>query len=153
MQTIIRKATLATTLAAAFIVAACATQGTTMTQGTTTMPAGEKITLEGRNEVPAVNTTAVGSANVEIHADRSVKVKVIVSGITPTAAHIHEGAVGANGPVVVPLNKLGDNEFIAADGAKLTDAQYAAYKAGNLYVNVHSAKHPSGEIRGQLSGR
>jgi len=147
MQTTIRKATLAATLAAAFIVAGCATGGTT------TMPAGQKITLEGRNEVPAVDTTAVGSANVEIHGDRSVKVKVIVSGMTPTAAHIHEGAAGVSGPVIVPLTKLGDNEFIAADGAKLTESQYAAYKAGHLYVNVHSAKHPGGEIRGQLRGQ
>ena len=144
MQTTIRKATLAATLAAAFIVAGCATGGST------TMPAGQKITLEGRNEVPAVDTTAVGSANVEVHADRSVKVKVIVSGMTPTAAHIHEGAAGVSGPVVVPLTKLGDNEFIAADGAKLTEGQYAAYKAGNLYVNVHSAEHKSGEIRAQV---
>ena len=146
MQTIIRNAALAATIAAAFVIGGCATGGTA------TMPAGEKITLEGRYEVPAVNTTAVGSANVEVHGDRSVKVKVIVSGMTPTAAHLHEGAAGASGPVAVPLTKLGDNEFIAADGAKLTEAQYAAYKAGNLYVNVHSAKHPNGEIRGQLHG-
>ncbi len=146
MQTIIRKSALAATLAAAFIMGGCATVGTA------TMPAGEKITLEGRHEVPAVNTTAVGSANVEVHADRSVKVKVIVSGMTPTAAHLHEGAAGVSGPVAVPLTKLGDNEFIATEGTKLTEAQYAAYKAGNLYVNVHSAKHPNGEIRGQLRG-
>ena len=144
MQATIRKTTFAATLAATFILAGCATGG----GGTT--PSGQKVTLEGRYEVPAVDTTAVGTANVEIHADRSVKVKVIVSGMTPTASHIHEGAPGANGGVVVPLTKLGDNEFISADGAKLTDAQYAAYKAGNLYVNVHSAKHPGGEIRGQL---
>jgi hypothetical protein len=42
--------------------------------------------------------------------------------------------------------------FDAPAGAKLTDAQYAAYKAGNLYVNVHSAKNPGGEIRAQLKG-
>lgn len=144
MQAITSKAT--AVLAAALILAGCATGG-----GTT--PAGDKTTLEGRFEVPAVSTTAVGTANVEVHADRSIKVKVIVSGMAPTASHIHEGAAGANGPVVVPLTKLGDNEFISADGAKLTEAQYAAYKAGNLYVNVHSAKHPGGEIRGQLRGR
>ena len=43
--------------------------------------------------------------------------------------------------------------FVAPDGAKLTEAQYAAYKAGNLYVNVHSAKFPNGEVRAQIAGR
>jgi hypothetical protein len=145
MQSMFRKTIPAAAVAATFILAGCGAMG-----GGGTTPAGQKVTLEGRYEVPAVTTTAVGTANVEIHADHSVKVKVIVSGMTPTASHIHEGAAGANGGVIVPLTKLGDNEFISADGAKLTDAQYAAYKAGNLYVNVHSAKHPGGEIRGQL---
>ncbi len=36
------------------------------------------------------------------------------------------------------------------EGSKLTDEQYAAYKAGNLYVNVHSAANKGGEIRAQL---
>jgi hypothetical protein len=69
-----------------------------------------------------------------------------------TAAHIHQGAAHANGKVIVPFTKTGDNEFSAPPGAKLTDEQYAAYKAGDLYVNVHSAAHPGGEIRAQLSG-
>ena len=114
-------------------------------------PLGGKVyTLEGGQEVPPVSTTAVGSANVAVHTDRTVVVKVVVSGMTPTASHIHEGAPGASGPVIVPLAKRGDNEFVSGPDAKLTEAQYAAYKAGNLYVNVHSAKHPGGEVRGQV---
>ena len=106
--------------------------------------AGQVVTLEGRNEVPPVTTTAVGTANVTVNHDRTVVVKVIVSGLTPTAGHIHEGAPGTNGPVAVPFAKLGDNEFVTSPDARLTEAQYEAYKKGNLYVNVHSAKHPRG---------
>ena len=35
-------------------------------------------------------------------------------------------------------------------GSKLTDEQYASFKSGNLYVNVHTAEHKPGEIRAQL---
>jgi hypothetical protein len=111
---------------------------------------GKVITLTGANEVPPVSTTAVGTANVTVNADRTVAVKVIVQGMTATAAHIHLGAPGANGPVAVPFVKTADSEFAAAPDAKLNDEQWAAYRAGNLYVNVHSAKHPGGEIRGQI---
>jgi hypothetical protein len=56
---------------------------------------------------------------------------------------------GANGPVIIPLTKY-ENTFSAPAGAKLTDEQYAAYKAGNLYVNVHSNDNKGGEVRAQL---
>jgi CHRD domain-containing protein len=113
---------------------------------------GEHVTLTGANEVPPVQTGATGSGTVTVNSDKTVKVDIKVSGMQPTAAHIHEGAMGANGPVVVPLQKKGDNEFVAAEGAKLTDAQYDAYKAGRTYVNVHSDKNKGGEIRAQLKG-
>jgi hypothetical protein len=111
----------------------------------------ETVALTGSNEVPPVTTSATGSANITIGADRSVKAAVTAKDMTATASHIHMGAAGTNGPVIVPFTKTGDT-FSAAADAKLTEEQYAAYKAGNLYVNVHSAKNPGGEIRGQLKG-
>ena len=115
------------------------------------MMGGQSVTLSGANEVPPVTTAASGSGTVTIKDDRSVSAKISVKDMTATAAHIHEGAMGANGPVIVPFTKTADNTFEAPAGAKLTDAQYASYKAGNLYVNVHSAKNPGGEVRAQLA--
>jgi hypothetical protein len=112
----------------------------------------ETLTLAGSSEVPPATTSATGTAMVTIGADRSVKANVTASGMTATASHIHMGAAGTNGPVIVPFAKTGDNAFAAAADAKLTEEQYAAYKAGNLYVNVHSAANPGGEIRAQLKG-
>jgi CHRD domain len=108
--------------------------------------------LSGSFEVPPVTTTATGSATVTVNPDRTVKVTVTVNSMTATASHIHEGAAGTNGPVIVPFTKTGDNTFAAPADAKLTEAQYASYKAGNLYVNVHSSKNPGGEVRAQLKG-
>lgn len=106
--------------------------------------------LTGNEEVPPVNTSASGSSTIAVKDDHTVTGSVKVSGMTPTAAHIHDGAQGKNGPVAVPLTKSGDDTFNVPPGTKLTDAQYSEYKAGNLYVNVHSAAHPGGEIRAQL---
>ena len=66
---------------------------------------------------------------------------------------ICQGAAGANGPVIVPFTKTADNTFEAPSGAKMNSEQCAAYKAGNTYVNVHSAAKPGGEVRAQLRGR
>jgi hypothetical protein len=112
----------------------------------------EQVSLRGASEVPPVTTSASGSGTVTIKDDRSVSAKITVTGMTATAAHIHEAAAGSNGPVIVPFTKTSDNTFEAPAGAKLTDAQYASYKAGKLYVNVHSAANPGGEIRAQLKG-
>ena len=137
-----------TMIAAAGVLAACSTD-MGMMHG---MSSEQHVTLTGASEVPPVSTSASGSGTVTINPDRSVSVKISVTGMTATASHIHQGAAGTNGPVIVPFTKTGDNTFAAPEGAKLTEAQYAAYKAGDLYVNVHSAAHPGGEIRAQLKG-
>ncbi len=111
----------------------------------------QSVVMNGSQEVPPVTTMASGSGTVTINPmDHTVVAKITIVGMAATAAHIHEGAAGANGPVIVPFTKTADNVFEAPPGAKLTDAQYAAYKAGNLYVNAHSTAHPGGEVRAQL---
>jgi hypothetical protein len=108
------------------------------------------LTLSGANEVPPVSTSASGSGSFTVGMDKSVSGSVTTSGISGTAAHIHVGAAGKNGPVAVGLTKTSDATWSAPAGAKLTDEQYQAYKAGDTYVNVHSAANKGGEIRAQL---
>ena len=113
--------------------------------------AGEiKVTLSGAQEVPPVTTSASGSGSIVINDDKSVSGSITTMGIAATAAHIHMAPTGANGGVIVPFVKSGENSWSPQPGAKLTDEQYASFKAGNLYVNVHSAANKGGEIRGQL---
>ena len=113
---------------------------------------GSSLTLTGGEEVPPVTTSATGTGRFTVGSDGSIQGKVTTTGIDGTAAHIHMAPRGQNGGVIVPLAKSGDNEWSTASGAKLTDAQLAAYRAGGLYVNVHSAANPGGEVRAQLKG-
>ena len=108
------------------------------------------VTLSGSQEVPPVQSAATGTGTITVKDDKSVSGSVMTKGVKGTMAHIHEAAPGQNGGVVIPLSKKGDNEWTVPADAKLNDAQYQAYKEGNLYVNVHSDAHKAGEIRGQL---
>ncbi len=108
-----------------------------------------KVTLSGSQQNPPVTTSATGSATVTVNDDMTVSVSVTTTGIAATASHIHMAPAGQNGPVIVPFTKTGET-WASAPGAKLTEAQFAAFKAGNTYVNVHSAANPGGEIRGQI---
>ena len=107
------------------------------------------VKLSGAEEVPPIQGGASGSGTITIGDDGSVSGSVTASGFTPTMAHIHEGKAGTNGKVIVPFTKEGD-KFSAPAGAKLTPDQMKAFKAGDLYVNIHSAAHPGGEVRAQL---
>jgi hypothetical protein len=108
------------------------------------------LTLTGDKEVPPVTTSASGNGVISIKPDKSVSGSITTKGIAGTMAHIHQGHMGANGPVIVGLERSGDNGWRVPDGAKLTEEQFKAYQSGDLYVNVHSAEHKGGEIRAQL---
>ena len=109
-----------------------------------------KLTLTGEQEVPPVGTPAVGSGTITVNDNASMSGSIITTGVKATMAHIHQAPAGKNGPVVIPLEKKSDREFAVPAGAKLSEAQYRAFKAGDLYVNVHSDAHKDGEIRAQL---
>lgn len=142
----------ATRIARTFIAAAALGLGA-CAQQMRDIDSGQQVRLWGSNEVPPAVTQAYGTGVVYVLPDRSLSVTLSVIDMVPTAAHIYEGAAGSNGPVIVPLDKISENAFVAPNNAQLTEAQYAAYKAGNLYINVHSAKYPGGEVRAQLAGR
>jgi hypothetical protein len=109
-----------------------------------------KLALTGAEETPPVTTSASGTGTLSIGVDKSVSGTIKTAGIDGTAAHIHVGAPGQSGPPIITLDKSAAGVWSVPAGSKLTDEQYASFKAGNLYVNVHSALHKPGEIRGQL---
>jgi hypothetical protein len=108
------------------------------------------VTLKGSRETPPVKTMAHGSGVIEVARDGTVSGKITTRGVKGTMAHIHEGAPGVAGPVIIPLTAGPHGSWMVPDGSKLTPHQMKEFKAGDLYVNVHSAAHPAGEIRGQL---
>ncbi|MHB1590564.1 MAG: CHRD domain-containing protein [Sulfuricella sp.] len=111
------------------------------------------IFLKGDFEVPPVTTAAMGTGQITVLPDHTVSGSIKTSGLVPTMAHIHEAAAGKNGPPIITLTKTANDSFVVPPDAKLTDAQYTSYMAGNLYVNVHSAQYPNGEIRAQLPSK
>lgn len=64
------------------------------------------------------------------------------------AAHIHKGKPGVSGPVTVPL--CGPCTSGMTGSAQISKAVITALEGGSAYVNVHTAKNPAGEIRGQV---
>lgn len=119
--------------------------------------------LTGQQEVPPVNTQATGQAIV-VPLNQSVTYYVNVTGIQGvTQGHIHSGAQGENGPIVVtlfkydsPQNGVTESDNITAtnlegpmQGKTIPDL-ISAMKNGSTYVNVHTVQNPNGEVRGQL---
>jgi hypothetical protein len=108
-----------------------------------------KVSLSGGEEVPPLTVPGSGSGSFRVAEDGAISGSVTTKDVQGTMAHIHRGAKGVNGPVIVPLDKNGDTYSVPA-GRKLTPEQINDLKAGNLYVNVHTARNKGGEVRGQL---
>jgi CHRD domain len=108
-----------------------------------------KVNLSGAEEVPPLTVPGSGSGSFRVADDGTISGSVTTKDVQGTMAHIHRGAKGTNGPVIVPLDKKGDTYSVPA-GRKLTPQQMEDLKKGNLYVNVHTDRNKGGEVRGQL---
>lgn len=108
--------------------------------------------LSGDQEVPAVTTDAVGVATVHFSPDRTMAtLNVTVSNLSSavTGAHIHKGAVGTNGSIVLDFSGDYSNGRITKT-FPVDAARIAEFIKGELYLNIHTANNGGGELRGQL---
>jgi hypothetical protein len=131
---------------------------------TTSLPGGEirgqlggtgstsyEAFLDGLHEVPPTGSAAMGYADITVPGDHSyLHIELSVTNFTNTitGSHIHQGAVGVNGPIIFSIGSFTGS--VRADFA-LTSAQMSLLQLGDYYVNVHSTIFPAGEIRGQIN--
>jgi hypothetical protein len=112
-----------------------------------------KAALDGKSEVPPNASTATGTADIDYDAaTKKLSWKLTYSGLSgpATAAHFHGPAeAGKNGGVALAIPNATSSPVEGS--ATLTDAQAADLTAGKLYINVHTAANPGGEIRGQVT--
>jgi len=120
---------------------------------------GTSTQLTGSVEVPAGDPDAAGTAVVRLDTTENlVCFKLVVRGADVlAAAHIHRGAAGVAGPVIIPLatptptaadsNVQQSKGCVSADPALIREI--LATPAG-FYVNVHNKEFPAGVVRGQL---
>ena len=109
--------------------------------------------LSGSNEVPAVETNAVGVASLTFNEDYTMAtLNMTVSELSSaiTGVHIHNGVAGMNGDVVLGLTDLMNQGRVQHTFA-IDATERLAYMNGERYINVHTETNPSGEIRGNLS--
>lgn len=116
--------------------------------------------LTGAQENPATVSMATGRGAVIVNpTTKEISGGMTFTGLTPTAGghHIHQAPAGnpsGNGPVIIGLTLApGGGVATVPAGTVLTDAQYTALLAGELYFNVHTTANPGGEIRGQITAR
>jgi Cu/Zn superoxide dismutase len=110
-----------------------------------------KADMLGSTEVPATDSAGKGAAEVMVDTDaKKVTWTMTVEGLSgdATAAHVH-GPASATEKAPPVIDMSGD--MMMKGSADITEAQWTDMKAGKYYVNVHTAKFPDGEIRGQLA--
>ncbi len=110
------------------------------------------VSIDGSQEVPAVTTMASGYGAITLNTDTGLIVGTLtVEGLTPTMAHIHEGAVGVNGGVVVALDNPETGVWTVPTNTVLDSMMIQTMQSGGYYTNFHTVANPSGEIRGQIT--
>ena len=109
-------------------------------------------TLSGANEVPPADPDGSGSARITTNdVTNQICTDLEVRNISPvTAAHIHRGPAGVNGPPVVNLDAPDDNDSDDCDVIADALLDEIRRNPGGFYVNVHTADYPNGAIRGQI---
>ena len=114
------------------------------------MTGAMSVPLSGANEVPPNASAGTGTAKVELDGT-VLKWTVTYSGTTGpvTAGHFHGPApAGANAGVALPFTGSMASPIVGQ--ASLTSMQVDQVKQGLWYVNLHTAAHPGGELRGQV---
>lgn len=109
--------------------------------------------LTGSQEVPPVSTTATGGCYAELNeAAATLNITCVHNVVNATVMHIHRAPAGANGAIAFDLGDPSSG-VVTATWSGMTPADIADLQAGNLYVNIHTAGRPAGEIRGQILPR
>jgi len=109
--------------------------------------------LRGTQEVPPTTSTASGGCYGQLNQPAaSFAITCVHNVVGATLMHIHRGAAGVNGPVLFDLGDPGSGT-INATWTGMAPADISDLLAGNLYVNIHTAGRPNGEIRGQVLSR
>jgi hypothetical protein len=108
--------------------------------------------LKGAAQVPPIDSAGTGKADVTYDdASKMLTWTITYSGLSGavTAAHFHGPA--KEGENAGPMITINQPDSPMKGSATLTADQFKALTGGEMYVNVHTAKYPDGEIRGQLA--
>jgi hypothetical protein len=114
-------------------------------------------TLSAASEVPPSGITATGTATFTARGNLLIWEVAVIGIDSVTAGHIHAGAAGANGGIMVDLGLaetgIGFTGTLGIDSATVADSVLVRLRNGTAYVNVHTTARPAGAIRGQVAAQ